>query len=60
MKSIGIFSTFAEPAALELGREVVDFINTKYNNEARVPFIFSNRKPGEIGVKNVPGENGRK
>lgn len=47
MKSIGIFTSFAEPAALELIDEVITFINQEYKDQAGISFIFSNREAGE-------------
>jgi phosphoribosylglycinamide formyltransferase-1 len=50
MKKIGIFSSFVEPAALELVEKIVGFVNEQYPSQAKVSFIFSNRELGESPV----------
>ncbi len=47
---IGIFSTFIEPAALELVKTVQDAVNTGEIPNAEIAFIFSNREVGESKV----------
>lgn len=43
MRRIGIFSSFAEPVALQLTDAVLDFVRDNYSDEACISFIFSNR-----------------
>lgn len=44
---IGIFSTFIEPAALELVRAIQDAVMTREIPDSEISFIFSNRAIGE-------------
>ncbi len=44
---IGIFSTFIEPAALDLVQTVIDAVRTNQIPNTKVSFIFSNREIGE-------------
>lgn len=47
---VGIFSTFIEPAALELVRTVQDAVTTGEIQNTEISFIFSNRELGESKV----------
>jgi len=49
---IGIFSTFIEPAALELVRTVQNAVKTGEIPNTEVAFIFSNREQGESAQTN--------
>lgn len=53
MITIGIFSSFAEPDALELVEEVVNFIDQEYGLQATIRFVFSNRGPHENPVTDM-------
>jgi len=44
---IGIFSTFIEPAALDLVKTVQDAVNTGEIPNTEIAFIFSNRQTGD-------------
>lgn len=50
---IGIFSTFIEPAALELVKTVQNAVDTQEIPNTEIAFIFSNRQQGENPITDV-------